>query len=545
MRQTASHPGVLKPSAVRGVFFRAFVCVFAFLFASFVRADNRDGLVLLVNKAVPESIELARYYCEQRDIPESQICELDLPTDEAMTRAEYEEKLRDPLLEWLRKNGWTEQVKRSPRRIRAHETEWTTVKSKLRMLCSFYGVPVRIEDTQPWVAQKLQSWLDHAPQRNEAAVDSELVLLLQGAYDINGRMGNPFLGQLRWESPDQRNAFFVMATRLDGPSAQIVRGMIDSALGAEKYGLHGRAYFDLRAQHEDDYLIGDYWLSEAAVRLSREGYECIIENTDKLFSRDFPMDSAALYLGWYTDKVSGPFLRESFAFQPGAIAYHNHSGNAKSLRTPTEYWAGPLLAHGAACTWGAVSEPFLGTTPQVNIVIDRLCRGATFAEATYLALPVLSWQITVVGDPLYRPFALGLEEQIKKLEEEQRPEVEWAWLRKVNLLVQEGRLNIALAYARDRLRVRDSSVLHEKIAELLAANNLPEDAIPHYEKAIAASQRADEAIRIGVRYLLLLRARGQGERAAEVESQLRERWSGSPFLKLLQYARPGQQEMGA
>lgn len=505
-------------------------------------ADQREELVLLVNKAVPESMELARYYCQQRGISESNICELDLPVTEQMSRGDYETRLRDPLLAWLRKNGWTEQVKRSPRRVRPHETEWTTIKSKVRMLCSFYGVPSRIEDTQPWVAQKLQNWLNHAPQRNEAAVDSELVLLLQGPYDINGRFGNPFLGQLRWESPDQRNAFFIMATRLDGPDAATVRRMIDGALQAEQYGLHGRAFFDVRGPHEDDYLIGDFWLSEAAARLSREGYDCIVENTDKLFSRDFPMDFAAFYFGWYTDKVTGPFLRKDFEFQPGALAYHNHSGNARSLRTAAEYWTGPLLAKGAVGTWGAVSEPFLGTTPQLHVLVDRLCRGATFAEASYLAMPVFSWQITVVGDPLYRPFALNLEEQIKKLEAEQRPEVEWAWIRKINVLAQEGRLNIALAYARDRLRVRESPIVHEKIAELLAANNLLADALPHFEKAMEESTRADEALRIGVRYLLLLRTRGETERAAAVETQLRERWSGSSFLKLLQYAHPGAQE---
>lgn len=528
--------------AVSGVVLRALALLFVCVSTHAARADERAGLILLVNKAVPESIALAQYYCEQRGIPESSICQLDLPTGEAMTRAEYEGNLRDPLLAWLRENGWTEQVKRSPRRVRPHESEWTTVKSKLRMVCSFYGVPVRIEDTQPWVAQKLQNWLNHAPQRNEAAVDSELVMLLQGPYDINGRLGNPFLGNLRWESPDQRSAFFVMATRLDGPDPGVVRHMMDGALEAERYGLHGRAYFDLRAPHDDNYLIGDFWLGEAAARLSREGYECIIENTDKLFSRDFPMDSAAFYLGWYTDRVTGPFLRKDFEFRPGAFAYHNHSGNAKSLRTATDYWSGPLLARGASCTWGAVSEPFLGTTPQLHILIDRLARGATFAEATYLALPVFSWQITVVGDPLYRPFALNLEAQIKKLEAEHRPEVEWAWLRKINILVQEGRFNIALAYARDRLRVRESAVLHEKIAELLATNNLLEDAIPHYEKAIELSKQPDQALRVGVRYLLLLRTRGEAERAAAVETQLRERWSGSSFLKLLQYSRPGVQD---
>ncbi len=502
------------------------------------RANDRDGLVLLANSAVPASVELAREYCRLRGLPEDRICALPMPSTEVISRADYASHLRDPLLAWLRANGWADQVKRHPRRVRAHEAEWTTVKSRLRILCSFYGVPVRIEDTQPQLVRKLQGWMDHAPQRDEAAVDSELTLLLQGPYDVRGRFTNPFYGQLRWTPPGAHNLFLVMAARLDGPDPDTVRRMMASALEAEQYGLHGRAYFDLRGPHQDDYLMGDFWLAEAVARFSREGYECVVENSDQLYGRHFPMDEAALYMGWYTDRVSGPFLRTGFVFRAGALAYHNHSGNAKQLRSRDEHWAGPLLASGAAATWGAVSEPFLATTPHLHIVADRLCRGATFAEATYLALPALSWQATVVGDPLYRPFAIPLDEQIRKLEAEGRPEVIWAWLRRINLLVSEGRFNVALAYARDRLRVRENYLLHEKIAELLAQNELPDDAAPHYEKAIALAEKPETALRIGVRYLLMLRVTDKREKAAAVEAGLRERWGGSPFLMLLQHAHP-------
>ncbi|MCO5062685.1 MAG: TIGR03790 family protein [Kiritimatiellae bacterium] len=500
------------------------------------RADQREHLVLLVNSAVPESVALAKRYCELRGISEAQICSLALPVGESLSRREYEEQLRDPLLAWLRDNGWTEQVKRNPRQVAAHESEWTTVKSKVRMICSFYGVPLRIEDSKLWVAQKIQNWIDHAPQRDEAAVDSELVMLLQGAYDIRGRVPNPFLGQLRWGVTGEQGLFFVMATRLDGPDPDRVLRMMQGAWDAEQYGLHGRAYFDVRAPHDDDYLIGDFWLGEAAARLSREGFECIVERTDQLFGLDFPMDSAAVYFGWYTDKVTGPFQREEFAFQPGALAYHNHSGNAKTLRATTNGWAATLLARGAAATWGSVSEPFLSTTPQLHILMDRLCRGETLAESTYLALSSFSWQNTVIGDPLYRPFALSLDQQIENLEAANRPEVEWAWVRKVNMLVQEGRLNLALAYARDRLRVRDSYLLRERMADLYSINGLPSEAVIHYEKALALVDRADTGLRIAVNYLNALRAVGQGDRAQTVEAELRERWAGSPYLKVLEYA---------
>ena len=502
-------------------------------------AELRDGLVLLANRNVPASMELARHYCALRELPEERICALDLPEGESMSRSDYETRLRDPLLAWLRAGGWVEQVKRNPRRVQPHESGWTTVSTKLRALCSFHGVPVRIEDTRPWVVEKIQNRLDHSPQRDEAAVDSELTLLLHGIYDIRGRFVNPYYTQLRWESGAAgQGPFLLMATRLDGPDPEQVRRMMEGALEAENYGLHGRAYFDMRAPHTDDYLVGDYWLGEAVFRFDREGYDCIVERTDNLYGAQFPMDAAALYWGWYTEQVTGPFTQTGFAFRAGALAYHNHSANAKVLRSRTEQWTGPLLAAGAAASWGAVGEPFLGTTPHLHILADRLCRGATLAESTYLALPALSWQITVVGDPLYRPFALSLKDQIKKLEAEDRPEVEWAWLRRINLLVREGRLHGALAYGRDRLRVRESGVIHEKLGELLALNDLAEAALPHFDRAVELAPHPASSVRVGLRYLRLLRAMGRTEKAREVEARLRERWADSPFIVLLQSPPP-------
>ena len=53
-----------------------------------------------------------------------------------------------------------------------------------------------------------------------------------------------------------------LVTRLDGPSVDVVRRMIDDALAAEGVGLKGRAYFDL-SQQQHGYIEGDRWLKRA------------------------------------------------------------------------------------------------------------------------------------------------------------------------------------------------------------------------------------------------------------------------------------------
>jgi uncharacterized protein (TIGR03790 family) len=495
-------------------------------------------LVILANRNVPASLELARYYAAARQIPDGRICELDLPDTETMSRRDYEQRLRDPLLAFLRARRLIDQVRRNPRHVAEHDSGWHTVNWSVRYLLPLYGVPLRIDDTKPELLEKVEARLSHGAARDEAAVDSELVLALLDGHELRGRFGNPLHGQLAWPEPADGNPPLLLVTRLDGPSPEVVRRMIDGALEAERSGLHGRFYFDMRSPQDDDYRLGDYWLAEALERFRREGFECVADRQDAVLGSLHPLDDAALYMGWYAEAVTGPFARTNFSFRPGAFAYHNHSGNAKSLRTADQHWAGPLLARGAAVTMGAVSEPFLNFTPSLHILADRLCNGLNLAESTHLAMPVFSWQEIVLGDPLYRPFARTLDEQLKTLQEERRPELAWAQLRKVNLLVREGRFNVALAYCREALRAGESRILREKLADLYAMNELYEDADQHYARALQHAETDEIAVRIGLRYLLMLRLLKKDEHAAEVEKTLRERWPDSPYLTLLDKSQP-------
>jgi hypothetical protein len=122
------------------------------------------------------------------------------------------------------------------------------------------------------------------------------------------------------------------------------------------------------------------------------------------FRIPYPMRYPALYYGWYTGNVAGPFALPNFRLTRGAVAIHIHSYSAATLRNPVGNWCGPLLMAGAAATFGNVYEPYLAFTPQIDIFNERLLDGFTFAEAAWMASRATSWQTTVVGDPLYRPF---------------------------------------------------------------------------------------------------------------------------------------------
>ena len=53
---------------------------------------------------------------------------------------------------------------------------------------------------------------------------------------------------------------------------------------------------------------------------------------------------------------------------------------------------------------GCVYEPFLQFTPNIAIFLESLGNGYTFGEAAWASQLALSWQTTVIGDPLYQPF---------------------------------------------------------------------------------------------------------------------------------------------
>src|SRR5207342_2569310 len=130
----------------------------------------------------------------------------------------------------------------------------------------------------------------------------------------------------------------------------------------------------------------------------------IMDDQPATFPVAYPLSQIAIYAGWYQGEVCGPFVRSTVEFMPGAIAYHLHSFNATSIRTPSQHWVGPLLAKGATITMGSVNEPYLQGTPDLAVFFSRLfINGFSFGEAAYCCQAWLSWQNTMIGDPLYRP----------------------------------------------------------------------------------------------------------------------------------------------
>ena len=501
---------------------RVILCLLAA--APLLARAGGDEVVVVYNSRVPESKTVAEHYAQMRQVPAKQIYGFELTTNEEMSRAEFRDKLQMPLAKKLEAGGlWkldmtfyrgtNNQPDRAIRKV---------IASKIRYAVLCYGVPLKISE-DPSIHEPIAEKTRPELRRNQAAVDSELTWLplSQMEFPLTGVVPNWLYGATNAAMFNPTNGFLVVA-RLDGPTAEIANGLVDKALQAERDGLWGRAYFDARGLDKtNDYYLGDQWIL-AAAQISRElGFETTLDDKPETFPASFPMSQIAIYCGWYDSDVSGPFTLPKVEFMPGAFAYHLHSYSAFTIRSTTRCWCGPLLAKGATCTMGCVNEPYLGATPNVAVFLQTFGGGYTFGEAAWAAQPVVSWQTTVIGDPLYRPFGKSPQKLHEDLLRAHNPLDEWSYLRLVDLGLARGARLTEMSQILENLdAATNSAVLTEKLADLYDAQGKPSSAILTWQNALKLNPSPQQRIQLRLTLGDKLQAADRNSEAVENYQQL-------------------------
>lgn len=448
-----------------------------------------NEVLVIYNAQMPASEAVARHYAQRRSVPDSQLLGLRLSDSGTISRADYVSGIQEPVRKYLVENGLAEWVPDSsaplPGRKATARNRLRLIRSEIRYLLLCYGVPWYIPHDS-----SMRSETEGIPAqflRNDASVDDELALLPRlGFNDPIATSPNPVVGATNAAQIHPTNGVF-MVTRLDGPTPEIARGLVDKALEAESRGLWGHAYIDLRAITNGPYGWGDRMITNAAVAAKRLGFETFVDNQPASLGVGYPLSQVALYVGWYDSGVTGPFYRASVEFLPGAFAYHLHSFSAAHLRSASENWVGPLLARGATATMGCVAEPYLEFTPNPAMFLERWGYvGMTLGEAATAAHPVLSWQTVVVGDPLYRPFGRPLADDGKRLDDANDPRTAYALVRNANLQVMAGR---PVEAVRDQLEgqrwATNHAVVAEKIGRLYWSGIRVRRALEWYDTALS------------------------------------------------------------
>jgi uncharacterized protein (TIGR03790 family) len=482
-------------------FFLPAIIALGFAAPLWAAATNLGSEVVVVyNTRLPESQEVAYYYAQKRQVPTNQIFGFELSTTEDMSRAEFRDSLQRPLAQAIDKAGLWRIASRTvlatsnqPARV-----DWLPAQSKIRYLVLCYGVPLRVSP-DPNLKEAGTEELRPEMRRNEAAVDSELALLpsIEQRLVTAGPLRNPVYAATNQAMFHPTNGV-ILVGRLDGPSAAVARGLVDKAIEAESNGLWGRGYFDARGATEPGYKLGDNYIRNAAEIWRHLGCDTALDEKPETFPVGFPMSQIAYYLGWYDGAVSGPFTRPIVEFMPGAFAYHLHSFSAASVRTATQYWVGPLLAKGATATMGCVYEPYLSGTPDVSVFTARfIYNGFSFGEAACACQQVLSWQTTVVGDPLYRPAAKNAEVLHDELQRQDSPLLDWSYVRLLNLNLVMGKPITNCIDMLDQLgRTKRSAVLAEKLGDLYSAQGKPFSAVRQYELTLKLDPTPMQRLRL-------------------------------------------------
>ncbi|HUR55684.1 MAG TPA: TIGR03790 family protein, partial [Gemmataceae bacterium] len=232
------------------------------LFASPAAALEPKDVFVLANKSMPASRDVAEHYLAKRGVPRENLILLDLPTGEDISRSDYDAKLAAPLRAALKDR-----------------------KDAAKVLLSVYGVPLRVGEVELTAAQKAEGeklvaevaaakkvldelvkdkadakavadarrrhieldekWRVVTHNESTACVDSELMLLWWPEYPLRRWVPNPLYFQAS-EKYRKANPPVLMTSRLDGPSPEIAKRLVDDAVAVEAKGLDGLAVIDAR-----------------------------------------------------------------------------------------------------------------------------------------------------------------------------------------------------------------------------------------------------------------------------------------------------------
>ena len=372
---------------------RVFVLVATLLCAMARDASAQDAtnVLVVINDLSQQSKDIGERYINARRIPATNVARIKTAVVETVERRTYEFEIELPIV----------------RTVTA-----TSAQDRILYIVLTKDVPLRIQGAA-------------GPRGSIASVDSELTLLYQKllGYKVlpQGRVTNPYFHADRpmAEAKPFSHADHPMylVTRLDGFTTDDAAHLIDRGASAVRDGL---IVLDQRAGLRGG--AGDTWLSETAERLAALGFKdrLVFDTTTAVVTDRKPV------LGYYSWGSNDPAItrrRMNLGFVPGSLAGMFVSTDARTFQEPPAAWnvgdwtdkrkffagspqslIGDLIREGATGVGGHVAEPYLDATVRPQILFPAYVSGFNLAESFYLAMPFLSWENIVVGDPLCAPF---------------------------------------------------------------------------------------------------------------------------------------------
>ena len=345
---------------------------------SLLPAQTGANILLVVNRNDSASLQIADYYRSRRSVPRTNVCSLDTASGETIYWQTYIDRIETPVADCLKKARLVE---------------------KVLYIVIAMGVPLRIDG----VGGSLQV-------SEHSSVDSDLALLyakLKGAqFPRAGVVPNPYFAKR--DMPFRHPLVPIyLVTRLAAYDVPEVKAMIDRSLAARN---RGKFVIDAGASPAE----GNNWLRTAAMLLPPD--RVILNDAPAML---YDQRDVVGYASWGSNDSRGKRRWSGFQWLPGAIVTEFVSTNARTLKRPPDAWSfttwedrehwfagspqslsADYLHEGATGISGNVYEPFLAGCVRPEYLLPAYASGRNLAESYYLALPFLSWQGVIFGDPL-------------------------------------------------------------------------------------------------------------------------------------------------
>ena len=343
-----------------------------------VYAQTPRDVLIVVNDNSAVSRETGEYYARRRGVPASNICRIRTTTEQDIGRQAYEAEIQAPVTRCLKDGGLVQSI---------------------RYIVTTLGVPLRIPGTEGLTG-------------DASAVDSELAPLYSditrsAAHPVAGSIPNPFFGQKNARFAHPQVPIYLV-TRLAAYDFDGVKGIVDKCLRAAN---RGKFVIDLNASGN---APGNNWLRAAASQLPKD--RVVLDESETVL---YDQTNVIGYAGWGSNDKNRHRRFLGFKWLPGAIMTEVVSTNARTFSRPPANWnisdwnspklwffgspqtmTADYILEGVTGASGHVYEPYLAMTPRPDILLPAYYSGRNLAESYYLAIPRLSWQNIVVGDPL-------------------------------------------------------------------------------------------------------------------------------------------------
>ncbi len=355
----------------------AAAALLAVVLATAVRAGGgSENVLIIANRRSLDSLAVANAYRAARDIPEANVCLIDLPPDRfrkdtIVSRTGYELDIAKPIDDFLRRHPAAESI-------------------QFFVLCP--DLPLRVEggkENKPFSLAAVLALLD-------SGVPS-------GVVPKNPYCGQQVAFEKRAVAPTGRQPVMHLVTWLRGYERSDALALIGRSLKADGTAPSGTFYF-VQSRHTRGFgEASDALLQRGlAARQTESGHP--VANAPDVMA--YLSGGCYSGLGWKD--------LSSNTYRPGALIDMLESFGAfppdwRTFGYTTQIPVAWFIRAGATGVHGATDEPYAAAFPSsghAQVFLDNYTRGFNLTESYWSAIPLLGWQNAVFGDPLCAPYAV-------------------------------------------------------------------------------------------------------------------------------------------